>query len=93
MKLFYVALRPSKNYLPWSGALIPQSIIVLKAYENIDNKYNDVSHLQSSAQLYIFYRIVRILEIISFLFLNNSMMFLMCADVVSASCLLSSDRK
>ena len=45
MKLLPVAFRLSTNYLSWTGALIPWSIIILKTCDNIGNKYNSVSHM------------------------------------------------
>ena len=43
---FSVALITYTTSLPWPGALIPRPINVLKAYDNTDNKYNYVSHMQ-----------------------------------------------
>ena len=40
-----VSLRLSTTSLPWTGALIPKSIILLKACINMENKYNSVSHI------------------------------------------------
>ena len=38
----------STTSLPCPGALIPQSILILQACDNINNRYNYVSHLQCS---------------------------------------------
>ena len=45
MKCLSVAFSPYKKYLQCAGELIPQSIVVLKYCDNIDNKYNTVAHL------------------------------------------------
>ena len=45
MKLLSVKFSSYTTYLPCTGALIPQSIIILKYFDNIDNNYNDAAHL------------------------------------------------
>ena len=87
-----MALRPSTNYLPCPGALIPQSVITENTCDNIFISYNAVAYLYFSEQPHVFYHIVLTVADIMLRFFNNVIMCLMCAIVLEASCLLSSEK-
>ena len=86
-------LRPSTNYFPWTGAIIPLSIIIEKHGDKTDIRYSAEAHLYCSAQPSIFTHIVLSVDVSTFFPFNSSIKHLLCAVVVAAYCLLSSDKK
>ena len=47
---FSAAFKLSTNYIPFTGNIMPRSIIILYACDNMDIKYNAVTYLYFSAQ-------------------------------------------
>ena len=45
INFLFLSLMIYKTSLPWTGALISRSIIILKSCDNNGNKYNVVAHL------------------------------------------------
>ena len=58
INLLTVLLRPSTTSLKFPGAFIPWPIITEHLCDNMDNNYNTVAHIYSSAQTSVFYHSV-----------------------------------
>ena len=77
--------------MPCPGALMPQSIIMEKVWDITDIRYSAEAHIYCSAQPSVFSHILLNDVVITFFSLRNEIKRLLCAVVVAASCLLSSD--
>ena len=92
IRLFSVAFNLPTTSFPWPGALIPRSIIILIDWDKIDNRCSAVTHLYCSLQPSVISQMIIDCALRNFIYLRNWMIFLLCAAVVVASCLLLSEK-
>ena len=88
-----MALRPLATSFPWPDALIPRSILIEKHWNKNYIRYSAEAHLYCSTKPSVFYHIVLNVDIGTFCSFNISIKCLICAVVVTASFLLSSEKK
>ena len=87
-----MSLIPSNTSFPFLGALIYRSNIFEWRWDKTDTRYSGESHLYCSSQPSVFPNVVLNVDIIFLCLKKKSIKQLLCAVVVAASCLLSSDK-
>ena len=87
-----VSLRPSASSFTWTVYPTQRTIIMSYEWDNIENKYNAVSHLYFSEHIFVFSHIVLMVVCRIFRCCSNCNRCLLCAAVVVESCLLSSEK-
>ena len=87
-----MTLIPYTTSFPLPVALIPQSIIIEEHFYITDIRYSAEAHIYCSAQSSLFSHIVPNADVNNFILFYSSVKGFLCAVVLAAYCLLSSDK-